>query len=97
MDASPYANGGLLLKNLKMPDFRQYAVDVSQPGTVTAEATHVMGYFLRVVMKANLERENFRVFGSDETASNRLSALFEVTERAWAAKTLAEDDTNFQK
>ncbi|WP_036488667.1 phosphoketolase [Myxosarcina sp. GI1] len=92
MGANPHANGGLLLKDLKMPDFRNYAVDVSQAGTVTAEATRVMGHFLRDVMKKNLEQKNFRVFGPDETASNRLSALFEVTDRAWTAETMAEDE-----
>lgn len=92
MGANPHANGGLLLKDLKMPDFRNYAVDVSQAGTVTAEATRVMGHFLRDVMKKNLEQKNFRVFGPDETASNRLNAMFEVTDRAWTAETMAEDE-----
>ncbi|MBE9135684.1 phosphoketolase family protein [Nodosilinea sp. LEGE 07088] len=92
MGANPHANGGALLKDLKIPDFRDFAVDVPSPGTLTAEATRVMGLFLRDVMKANLESKNFRVFGPDETASNRLSALFEVTDRAWSAETIAEDD-----
>lgn len=92
MGANPHANGGVLLKDLKMPDFQKYAVDVPAPGTVTAEATRVMGHFLRDVMKGNLESRNFRVFGPDETASNRLSALFEVTDRAWTARTIAEDE-----
>lgn len=92
MGANPHANGGILLKDLKMPDFHKYAVDVPVPGTVTAEATRVMGLFLRDVMKENVESRNFRVFGPDETASNRLSALFEVTDRAWTAETIAEDD-----
>jgi xylulose-5-phosphate/fructose-6-phosphate phosphoketolase len=73
-----------------MPDFREYAVDVPSPGTVAAEATRIMGHFLRDVMQRNMD--NFRVFGPDETASNRLSALFEVTERAWMAEILPEDD-----
>lgn len=92
MGANPHANGGILLKDLKMPDFYKYAVDVPAPGTVTAEATRVMGLFLRDVVKENVESRNFRVFGPDETASNRLSALFEVTDRAWTAETIAEDD-----
>ena len=76
MGANPNANGGLLLKDLKMPDFRDYAVDVSKPGTTKAEATRVMAQFLRDVMKDNEESRNFRVMGPDETASNRLDALF---------------------
>ena len=89
MGANPHANGGLLLRDLKMPDFRDYAVDVPQPGTVYAEATRTMGKFLRDVMKLNLDK--FRVVGPDETASNRLTPLFEVTNRAWMAETLPED------
>jgi len=92
MGANPHANGGLLLKPLRMPDFRAYAVEVPRPGTVFAEATRVMGGFLRDVMKLNLAARNFRVFGPDETTSNRLNALFEVTDRAWMAETLPEDD-----
>ncbi len=91
MGANPHANGGSLLKALKMPDFREYAVDVPKPGTVVAEATRVLGRFLRDVMKLNLESKNFRVFGPDETSSNRLDALFEVTDRTWLADTIAED------
>ncbi len=92
MGANPHANGGLLLRDLKMPDFRTYAVKVPTPGTVVAEATRVMGTFLRDVMKLNLKERNFRVFGPDETASNRLGALFEVTNRTWMAETTPEDD-----
>ncbi|MEE8303796.1 MAG: phosphoketolase family protein [Candidatus Tectomicrobia bacterium] len=92
MGANPHANGGLLLKDLRMPDFRDYAVEVPQPATVVAEATRVMGGFLRDVMQRNLAARNFRVFGPDETASNRLGALFEVTERTWVADTIPEDD-----
>ena len=92
MGANPHANGGILLKNLKMPDFCDYAVDVSKPGAVFGEATREMGRFLRDVMKHNMDGRNFRVFGPDETASNRLGALFEVTNRAWMAQTLADDD-----
>lgn len=92
MGANPHANGGQLLKDLCMPEFTEYAVDVSQPGRNEAEATRVMGKFLRDVMKLNLDRRNFRLFGPDETASNRLSAVFEVTDRTWEAQTLPEDD-----
>jgi xylulose-5-phosphate/fructose-6-phosphate phosphoketolase len=92
MGANPHANGGLLLKDLRMPDFRQYAVEVPTPGTVVAEATRVLGHFLRDIMQLNLEARNFRVFGPDETASNRLSALFEVTDRTWVADTIPEDE-----
>jgi xylulose-5-phosphate/fructose-6-phosphate phosphoketolase len=92
MGANPHANGGLLLKDLKLPDFRTYAVEVPKPGTVVAEATRVLGGFLRDVMRLNQDRRNFRVFGPDETASNRLSALFEATDRAWVAERLPEDD-----
>ncbi len=92
MGANPHANGGLLLRDLKMPDFRDYAVPVPNPGTVTAEATRVAGAFLRDVMKLNLDAHNFRVMGPDETASNRLNALFEVTDRDWQAQYLPEDD-----
>ncbi|MFQ5683305.1 MAG: phosphoketolase [Candidatus Binatia bacterium] len=92
MGANPHANGGLLLKDLKMPDFRDYAVNVPKPGSTVAEATRVMGCFLRDVMRLNEEERIFRVMGPDETASNRLSALFEVTERAWVAETLPEDE-----
>ncbi len=92
MSANPHTNGGLLLKPLRMPDFREYAVDVPKPGAVTAEATRVMGRFLRDVMKLNLDTRNFRVMGPDETNSNRLGALFEVTNRTWTGETLPEDD-----
>ncbi|NBD16630.1 MAG: phosphoketolase [Cyanobacteria bacterium] len=90
MGANPHANGGLLLKDLKMPDFRDYAVEVSKPGTTYAQATRVSGEFLRDVMKMN--PHTFRVMGPDETASNRLSALFEVTDRTWMAERLPEDE-----
>jgi xylulose-5-phosphate/fructose-6-phosphate phosphoketolase len=92
MGANPHANGGLLLKDLKIPDFRDYAVKITKPGHTEAESTRVMGQFLRDVMKRNMDNRNFRVMGPDETASNRLSALFEVTDRTWMAKTLPEDD-----
>ncbi|MBI3456544.1 MAG: phosphoketolase family protein [Candidatus Rokubacteria bacterium] len=92
MGANPHANGGVLLKALKMPDFRDYAVEVPKPGTVVAEATRALGRFLRDVMKLNIDRRNFRVFGPDETASNRLDALFEVTDRTWLGERLPEDE-----
>jgi xylulose-5-phosphate/fructose-6-phosphate phosphoketolase len=92
MGANPHANGGLLLKDLKMPDFRDYAVDAPKPGKVSAEATRVLGRFLRDVMKLNMDQRNFRVMGPDETASNRLNALFEVTSRAWMGEMIPEDD-----
>ena len=81
MGANPHANGGLLLKDLKLPDYRTYAVDVAEPGTVEGQATRVMGRFLRDIMKLN--PEHFRLMGPDETASNRLDAVFEVTDRMW--------------
>jgi xylulose-5-phosphate/fructose-6-phosphate phosphoketolase len=91
MGANPHANGGLLLKDLKMPDFRDYAIEVPKPGQVLAEATRVMGRLLRDVMKLNMNERNFRVMGPDETASNRLNALFEVTDRTWMGETIPED------
>jgi xylulose-5-phosphate/fructose-6-phosphate phosphoketolase len=91
MGANPHANGGLLLKDLEIPDFRNYAVEVPKPGKALAEATRVLGRFLRDVMKLNKEQRNFRVMGPDETASNRLDALFEVTDRTWIAETITED------
>ncbi|WP_445171047.1 phosphoketolase [Microcoleus sp.] len=92
MGANPHANGGLLLRDLKMPEFEDYAVDVQKPGTVMAEATRVSGRFLRDVMTLNQENANFRIVGPDETASNRLDPVFEVTNRVWAGEILPEDD-----
>jgi xylulose-5-phosphate/fructose-6-phosphate phosphoketolase len=92
MGANPRANGGKLLNELRLPDFRDYAVEVTKPGTTTAEATRVLGRFLRDVMRDNQDRANFRVFGPDETASNRLDALFEVTGRTWLGETFPYDD-----
>jgi xylulose-5-phosphate/fructose-6-phosphate phosphoketolase len=92
MGANPHANGGLLLKGLKMPDFRDYAIDVKLPGVIQAEATLNMGGFLRDVLKLNREERNFRIFGPDETASNRLTKLFDVTERVSTAQILGSDD-----
>ena len=83
MGANPHANGGLLLRDLRTPDFRDYAVDVPQPGAVEAQDMTVMGTYVRDVMELNMESRNFRVFGPDETASNRLSPVFEVTGRRW--------------
>ncbi|MGK7893067.1 MAG: phosphoketolase [Xenococcus sp. (in: cyanobacteria)] len=90
MSANPVANGGLLRKDLLLPDFRDYAVDVPQPGTVEVENTRIMGNFLRDVMAKNMT--NFRVFGPDETASNRLSPIYEVSQKAWMADYLPEDE-----
>ena len=90
MGANPHANGGLLLRDLEMPDFREHAVEVPQPGAGATEATRVLGGFLREVIRRN--PESFRLMGPDETASNRLGAVFEVTDRAWEAQTLATDD-----
>jgi xylulose-5-phosphate/fructose-6-phosphate phosphoketolase len=92
MGANPVANGGALLKDLRMPDFRDYAVRVPRPGGAIAESVRVMGDLVRDVMKLNLDNRNFRVFGPDETASNRLGALFEVTDRTWLAERLPYDD-----
>ncbi|MEG3861376.1 phosphoketolase family protein [Microcoleus sp. herbarium12] len=92
MGANPHANGGLLLRDLKMPEFADYAVDVQKPGTVMGEATRVTGRFLRDVMKLNQENANFRIVGPDETASNRLDPVFDVTGRAWTGSILPEDD-----
>jgi len=92
MGSNPHTNGGQLLRDLKLPDFRDYAVNVSNPGHTLAESTRVMGHFLRDVMELNSANRNFRVMGPDETASNRLGALFEVTDRAWMAETLPDDD-----
>ncbi|MBN1927988.1 MAG: phosphoketolase family protein [Chlorobiaceae bacterium] len=88
----PHANGGLLLKELRMPDFRDYALDVPSPGAVEAEAPKPMARFLRDIMKMNEKAANFRVFGPDETASNRLGDLFDETDRTWMADTIPSDD-----
>jgi xylulose-5-phosphate/fructose-6-phosphate phosphoketolase len=92
MGSNPHANGGLLLKDLRMPDFRAYAVNVPSPGAASASSTRVLGPFLRDIMKGNMERRNFRVFGPDETASNRLDALYEVTDKAWMADSQPVDE-----
>jgi len=92
MGANPHANGGLLLQDLRIPDFRGYAVDVPQPGVAGIGDTHVLGRFLRDVARQNAEQHNFRVFGPDETLSNGLEALFEVTPRQWDAATAPDDE-----
>ncbi len=92
MGANPHANGGMLLRDLRMPHFRDYAVDVPKPGAVRAEATRVLGRMLRDVMKLNQNSSNFRVFGPDETSSNRLDAIFEVTDRVSTAEILPTDE-----
>jgi xylulose-5-phosphate/fructose-6-phosphate phosphoketolase len=92
MGANPNANGGLLRKDLFMPDFCDYAMKVDQPGCVEGEATRVAGVFLRDVMKLNAEHKNFRVMGPDETNSNRLNALFEVTNRVFTGEIVPNDD-----
>ena len=92
MGANPHANGGRLLRDLRLPDFRDYATDVSQRGSTGAGDTHALGRFLRDVLKHNDDQKNFRVFGPDETLSNRLEAVFEATERQWDARTVPNDE-----
>jgi len=92
MGANPHANGGALLRDLRMPDFRDYAVEVPSPGVSGIGDTHVLGPFLRDVARLNQEPRNFRVFGPDETLSNGLGAVFEVTNRQWDAQRLANDE-----
>src|SRR5262249_15852260 len=92
MGANPHANGGLFLKDLIMADFRSYASSVNKPGLETAESTRILGVFLRDVMKLNQQGENFRVFGPDETASNRLDALYQGTNKEWMEPQLPTDE-----
>lgn len=92
MGANPQANGGLLLRDLELPDFRQYALKLEKPGVSIGQATKVMGTYLRDVMKANAAHKNFRVFGPDETESNRLSALLEVTNKTYEGELEPGDD-----
>jgi xylulose-5-phosphate/fructose-6-phosphate phosphoketolase len=92
MGANPHANGGTLLRDLRMPDFRSHAVDVPSPGAVDAQDTLVLGDFLRDVTKLNQDGQNFRIFGPDETLSNFLGAVFDVTSRQWNAETAANDE-----
>ena len=90
MSANPHANGGLLLRDLRLPDFRDFAVEVDAPGATSSEATRVLGEMLREVIRLN--PATFRLFGPDETASNRLQAVFETTDKAWSARTLPTDE-----
>ena len=92
MGSNPHGNGGLLLKDLRLPDFAEYAVEVPSPGKASAESTRVMGKFLRDVMKLNLDSRNFRIFSPDENNSNRWGDVLEVTNRAWNADILPSDD-----
>ncbi len=92
MGANPHANGGLLLRDLRMPDFRVHAVQVASPGAVDAEDTRVLGRFLRDVARLNQDHHNFRLFGPDETVSNLLDAVFESTNRQWDARTQVNDE-----
>jgi xylulose-5-phosphate/fructose-6-phosphate phosphoketolase len=92
MGANRHANGGVLLRDLELPDFRGYAVEVPAAARTSSEPTRILGGFLRDVMRLNAEHANFRLFGPDETASNRLSAVFEATDRVWEAETLETDD-----
>jgi xylulose-5-phosphate/fructose-6-phosphate phosphoketolase len=92
MSANPHANGGMLLRNLRLPDFRNYAIEISRPGAAEAEATRVMGKFLRDVMDLNLPSQNFRLFSPDENNSNRWQDALEVTNRAWMAERFPYDD-----
>ena len=92
MGANPHANGGVLMRDLRLPDFPSYAVDVPQPGAVNAEDTRVLGTFLRDVIKLNDDQRNFRIFGPDETASNRLLAVFDATNKQWDAEVIDTDD-----
>jgi xylulose-5-phosphate/fructose-6-phosphate phosphoketolase len=92
MGANPHANGGALLRDLRMPDFRTHAVTVPSPGVVDAQDTFVLGRFLRDVVKLNVDQRNFRIFGPDETLSNLLGAVFEVTNRQWDAREIENDE-----
>jgi xylulose-5-phosphate/fructose-6-phosphate phosphoketolase len=92
MSANPHANGGILLRDLRLPDYRKYAVEVPTPGSVDGEATRVQGAFLRDVMKRNAAAKNFRVFSPDETTSNRWDAVLEVTDRCLVARIEKDDD-----
>src|SRR3989442_8823625 len=93
MSANPHTNGGLLLKDLRLPDFREYAVDVPRRGAVSCSATQVQGTFIRDLLKLNRESRNFRIFGPDETASNRWGAVFEVTDRMSVAEIYKTDES----
>jgi len=93
MGANPHANGGVLLRDLNLPDIREYATRVTRPGADTAESTKLLGAWLRDVFRLNAQASNFRMWGPDETSSNRLDAVFEVTQRTWMAE-LESDDTH---
>jgi xylulose-5-phosphate/fructose-6-phosphate phosphoketolase len=92
MGANPHANGGILLRDLRMPDFRDHGIGVPSPGGVEAQDTLVLGDFLREVTRLNMDQRNFRLFGPDETVSNLLGAVFEVTNRQWEARTQENDE-----
>jgi xylulose-5-phosphate/fructose-6-phosphate phosphoketolase len=92
MGANPHANGGTLLRSLRMPDFRDFAVDVPAPGATEAEATKVLGGFLNAVMRRNLAEGNFRLFAPDENASNRLQSVYETTGKTWLGRQLPDDE-----
>ena len=92
MGANPHANGGVLLRDLRLPDFGDYAIEVPEPGNVMDEDARTLGKFLRDVIKLNADERNLRIFGPDETASNRLTAVFEVTTKQWAGEVIPTDD-----
>jgi xylulose-5-phosphate/fructose-6-phosphate phosphoketolase len=92
MSANPHANGGLLLRELRVPDFREYAFDIPSPGAVDGQDMIILGGFVRDIMKLNMDKRNFRIFGPDETLSNRLGSVFEVTGRRWNAETYPNDE-----
>jgi xylulose-5-phosphate/fructose-6-phosphate phosphoketolase len=92
MGANPHANGGILLRDLRLPDFRAYAVEIPKPGSVDGEDTRVLGKFLGDVIKQNADQRNFRVFGPDETASNRLFGVLDATNKQWEAEVIESDD-----
>jgi xylulose-5-phosphate/fructose-6-phosphate phosphoketolase len=92
MGMNPHANGGLLMQPLRTPSFREFAIEVKQPGEPSTEATRILGKYLREVMKCNLDSKNFRVFGPDETASNRLEAIYDVSKKTWESETLPVDE-----
>jgi xylulose-5-phosphate/fructose-6-phosphate phosphoketolase len=92
MGANPHANGGILLRDLRLPDFQDYAIKVTRPGDVMGEDTRTLGKFLRDVIKVNEDQRNFRIFGPDETASNRLTAVLDATNKQWEAEVIPTDD-----
>ncbi len=91
MGANPHSNGGLPLKALSLPDFRQFGVDIGTPGAVAGESTRIPGLSIRDVMKLSAEERNFRIFGPDETEPNRLAPVFEETDRIFTGEILASD------